>query len=144
MSTHRFNRREFTKKVAASGAALTVGAKSELATALPREGAGQGSWLQAKNYLSDVLGADLAKDKLYRIGRIASAVEENGDALFAAPLIALTPQLQDGAETGMAYLRFRLYGSQVVCMLISRDNRPWTHESPMLEWSAGMEKRRRA
>ncbi len=134
------NRREFTKKVAASGAALTAEARSELATTLPQEGALQRSWLQAKNYPSDVLGADLAKDKLYRIGRIASAVEEKGDVLFTAPLITLTPQLIDGAEAGTAYIRFRLYGSQVVRMLISRDNRPWTDASPMLEWPPGMEK----
>ncbi|MGB9486954.1 MAG: twin-arginine translocation signal domain-containing protein, partial [Terriglobia bacterium] len=110
MSTHSFNRREFTKKVAAAGAALTVAPRSELATVPPEEGAGQREWLQAKSYLGDVLEADLSKDTLYRIGRVASAVEEDGDILFTAPLITLSPQLKGGAEAGTGYIRVRLYG----------------------------------
>ena len=140
MSTHRFSRREFSKKVAATGAALTVGSRAELAGAPPEQEAGQRDWLQAKNYLRDVLGTDLSKDTLCRIGRVASAVEENGDVLFIAPLIALSPQLKDGAEAGAAYIRVRAYGDQVVRLLISRTNRPLADESPMLEWSPGMEK----
>ena len=140
MSTHRFNRREFTKKVAAAGAVLTVAPRSKLATVPPEEGAGQRDWLQAKNYLRDVLGTDLSKDTLYRIGHVASAVEENGDVLFTAPLIALSPQLKDGAEAGTGYIRVRLYGDQVMRVLISRANRSFADESPMLEWSPAMKK----
>ena len=142
MSTHRFNRREFAKKVAATGAALAVRPSSGLAAVPPEERAGQLEWLQPKRYLRDVLGTDLSEDKLYRIGPVASAVEENGDILFTAPLISLSPQLKEGVETGTAYIRVRLYGPQVVRMLISRTNRPSADESPMLEWSPGMEKTR--
>jgi alpha-D-xyloside xylohydrolase len=140
MSTRRFNRREFTKKMAATGAVLGVASRSGQAAAPPEQGVGQRDWLQAKNYLRDVLEADLSKDTLYRIGRVASAVEEDGDVLFTAPLIALSPQLRDGAEVGTACIRVRLYGDQVVRMLISRSNRPLADESPMLEWSPAMKK----
>ncbi|MGA2476460.1 MAG: hypothetical protein ABSF73_07545, partial [Terriglobia bacterium] len=140
MSTHRFNRREFTKKMAATGAVLGVASRSGQAAAPPEQGVGQRDWLQAKTYLRDLLGTDLSKDTLYRIGRVASAVEENGDVLFTAPLIILSPQLKDGAEAGTAYIRVRLYGDQVVRVLISRTNRPLADESPMLEWSPAMKK----
>jgi alpha-D-xyloside xylohydrolase len=140
MSASRFNRREFAKKVAATGAVLAAGSSSELATVPPEEAAGQSDWLQAKKYLRDVLGTDLLKDKLFRIGPVASAVEENGDALFTAPLITFSPQLRNGAEGGTAYIRVRLYGDQVVRVLISRSNRPVADESPMLEWSPAMKK----
>lgn len=139
MSIHTFNRREFTKKVAATTAMLAAPG-SELASVPPEQGAGQSDWLQTKSYLRDVLGTDLSKDKLYRIGPVASAVEENGDVLFTAPLIILSPQLKDVAEAGTAYIRVRLYGDQVVRMLISRSNRPLADESPMLEWSPAMKK----
>src|SRR5271157_216562 len=140
VSAHRFNRREFTKKMAATGAVLGVASRPGQAAAAPEQGVGQRDWLQAKNYLRNVLEADLSKDTLYRIGRVASAVEEDGDVLFTAPLIALPPQLRDGAEAGTAWIRVRLYGDQVVRMLISRTNRPLTDESPMLEWSPAMKK----
>jgi alpha-D-xyloside xylohydrolase len=119
---------------------LAAGSSSELATVLPEKAAGHSDWLRAKNYLRDVLGADLSKDKLYRIGPVASAIEENGDVLFTAPLVALSPQLLAGAEAGTAYIRVRLYGDQVVRMLISRSNLSLTNESPMLEWSPAMKK----
>jgi uncharacterized protein (DUF736 family) len=44
------------------------------------------------------------------------------------------------SEAGTAYIRVRLYGPQVVRMLISRNNPHLAEESPMLEWSPGMEK----
>jgi hypothetical protein len=122
------------------GAALGVASRSEPAAAPPQQGAGQRDWLQAKNYPIDVLGTDLSKDKLCRIGPVASAVEENGDVLFTAPLITLSPQLRDGAEAGTAYIRVRLCGDQVVRLLISRGNPSLTDESPMLEWSLAMKK----
>jgi len=140
VSTHRFNRREFTKKMAATGAVLGVASRSGQAAAPPEQGVGQRDWFQAKTYLRDLLGTDLSKDTLYRIGRVASAVEENGDVLFTAPLITLSPQLRDGAEAGTAWIRVRLYGDQVVRMLVSRSNRPLADESPMLEWSPAMKK----
>jgi len=126
--------------MAATGAVLGVASRSGQAAAPPEQGVGQRDWLQAKNYLRDLLGTDLSKDTLYRIGRVASAVEENGDVLFTAPLITLSPQLKDGAEAGTALIRVRLYGDQVVRMLISRSNRPLADESPMLEWSPAMKK----
>jgi len=140
MSTRRFNRREFAKKVAATSAVLTAGSSSELAAVPPQETASQRDWLQAKSYLRNVLGTDLSNDKLYRIGPVASAVEEDGDVLFTAPLVALSPQLQGGDDAGTAYIRVRLYGHQVVRMLISRTNRPFVDESLMFEWSPGVEK----
>jgi alpha-D-xyloside xylohydrolase len=140
MSTHRFNRREFAKKVAATGAVLTAGSSSELAEVPPHLTASQRDWLHAKNYLTNVLGTDLSKDKLYRIGPVASAVEENGDVLFTAPLVALSPQLRGGDDAGTAYIRVLLYGPQVVRILISRNNRPVADESPMLEWSPALKK----
>ena len=117
-----------------------MASRSELATVPPEQGAGQRDWLQAKNYLRDVLGTDLSKDTLYRIGRVASAVEEDGDILFTAPLITLSPQLKGGAEAGTGYIRVRLYGDQVMRVLISRANRSFADESPMLEWSPAMKK----
>jgi hypothetical protein len=102
VSTHRFNRREFTKTMAVVGTALAVRPSSEQATVPPEKGAGQREWLQGKNYLRDVLGTDLSKDTLYRIGPVASAVAEDGDVLFTAPLITLSPRLKDGAEAGPA------------------------------------------
>jgi len=140
MSTRRFNRRDFTKKMAATGAVLGVASRSGQAAAPPEQGVGQRDWLQAKTYLRDLLGTDLSKDTLYRIGRVASAVEEDGDVLFTAPLIILSPHLKDGAEVGTACIRVRLYGDQVVRMLISRSNPSLTDESPMLEWSPAMKK----
>lgn len=140
VSTHKFSRREFTKKMAATGAALTVGSRSELAAAPPERGAGQRDWLQVKNYLADVLGTDLSKDTLYRIGRVASAAEEDGDVLFTAPLITLSPQLKDGAEAGTAYIRVRLYGDQVVRVSITRTKQSFADKSPMIEWSPAMKK----
>ena len=147
MSIHRFNRREFTKRVAATGAALAAAPRPELAavppeqaTVSPQRGTVQREWLQTKRYLGDVLGTDLSGDRLYRIGPVASAVEEDGDILFTAPLINLTPQLKDGGEAGTAHIRFRQYGPQVVRMVISRTNPSLTDESPMLEWSPDIRK----
>lgn len=140
MGTHKFNRRQFAKQMVVTGAVLTVGAKTKLAgTPSDERTAGQ-DWLHAKYYLGDLLGTDLSKDTLYRIGRVASAAEEDGDILFTAPLIALSPQLKDGAEAGTGYIRVRLYGDQVVRMLISRTKRSFADESPMLEWSPAMKK----
>jgi alpha-D-xyloside xylohydrolase len=105
---------------------------------LPEQAAGSHAWLQAKNYLRDVLRTNLLKDKLYRIGGIASAVEEDGDVLFTASLIALTSQLKEASIAGTAYIRVRLYGDQVVRISITRTKQPFTDESPMLEWSSAM------
>jgi alpha-D-xyloside xylohydrolase len=126
--------------MAATGAVLGVASRSGQAAAPPEQGVGQRDWLQAKTYLRDLLGTDLSKDTLYRIGRVASAVEEDGDVLFTAPLIILSPQLKDGAEVGTACIRVRLYGDQVVRLLISRQPRSFADESPMLEWDPAMKK----
>ena len=126
--------------MAATGAVLGVASRSGQAAAPPEQGVGQRDWLQGRNYLGDVLEADLSKATLYRIGRVASAVEEDGDVLFTAPIIKLSPRLKDGGEAGQAYVRVRLYGDQVVRLLISRQPRSFADESPMLEWDPAMKK----
>ena len=140
MSTHKFNRRQFGKTVAAAGGVLSVGPSLEVAAAPPAQATNKQDWLHARRFVGEVLGTDLSKDTLYRIERVASAAEEDGDVLFTAPLITLSPQLKDGAEAGTAYIRVRLYGDQVVRMLISRTKRSFADESPMLEWSPAMKK----
>jgi alpha-D-xyloside xylohydrolase len=112
----------------------------ELKAAPPATAENRQDWLHAKYFQGDVLGTDLSKDTLYHLGPVASAAEEDGDVLFTAPLIALSPKLKNGAETGTAYIRVRLYGDQVVRMLISRTKGSFTDESPMLEWSLAMKK----
>jgi alpha-D-xyloside xylohydrolase len=126
--------------MAVSGAALTVGVGTTLEAASPGPVAARQDWLHAKHYLGDVLGTDLATDSLYRIGPVESAAEEDGDVVFTAPLIKLSPQLKDGGRAGQAYVRVRLYGDQVVRMLISRQPRSFADESPMLEWDPAMKK----
>ena len=140
MSAHRFNRREFTKKMAATGAALAVGPGTTAEAAPPDPATMRQDWLHAKYYAGDVLSADLATDSLYRIGPVASAAEEDGDVLFTAPIIKLSPPLKDGGKAGQAYVRVRLYGDQVVRLLISRQPRSFADESPMLEWDPAMKK----
>ena len=140
MSTHKLNRRQFGKRVATAGGVLTVGSSLELKAAPPATAENRQDWLHAKYFQGDVLGTDLSKDTLYHLGPVASAAEEDGDVLFTAPLIALSPKLKNGAETGTAYIRVRLYGDQVVRMLISRTKGSFTDESPMLEWSLAMKK----
>lgn len=140
MSMHQFTRRQFGKKVAAAGGALSVGSSLDLEADSPTPSAKKQDWLHEKRFLGEVLGTDLSRDTLYRIGPVASGAEEDGDALFTAPLITLSPQLTAGAEAGTAYIRVRLYGDQVVRMLISPTKQAFDEESPMLEWSPAMKK----
>ena len=117
-----------------------MGSSLELEAVPPAPAENQRDWLHAKYFQGDVLGTDLSKDTLYHLGPVASASEEDGDVLFTAPLIALSPKLKNGAEAGTTYIRVRLYGDQVVRMLISRTKESFADESPMLEWSPAMKK----
>lgn len=94
-------------------------------------------------FLDKVLEADLSKDALFRLGAPESVEEVQGDVLFAAPLLRQVPRpepnrFDDGEPGGRVHVRVRLYGEQVVRMMISLKPREMTDESPMLEWDESL------
>ena len=97
----------------------------------------------SKFYLKDFLEVDLSKDTLCRIGSIDSAKVQNEEVLFTAPLIkqkSLEDKrfFEDDKSIGKVIIRLRIYQNGVVRMMITRTEKEFNDETPMIEMHPSM------
>ena len=141
MSMHQFTRRQFGKKVAAAGGALTVGSSLDLEADSPTPAAKKQDWLHEKRFLGEVLGTDLSQGSLYQDWASCLRCGGGWRRPFTAPLIhPFAPAHRRAPRPapptfvcGFTVIRL------CVCSFHAR-SRPFADESPMLEWSPAMKK----
>lgn len=99
--------------------------------------------LKPRYFLEHVLEADLSRDTLFRVGPVDRAEIQNGDVLFTAPLIRQKKReelyrFENEMATNKISIRLRLYGDDVIRIMLSRTNDTFADNSPMLEWHTSM------